>query len=110
MLDRLRKQKEMPLVRRRSHDGDTRWLFRRAVASRPIGEQALSCRIKQIGVECNQARRAALLHLAGRLPAAIAADLLGLHVATTIQRTQIAGRPWTTTATSSRRPSLRDSR
>ena len=52
--------------------------------------------------QCNQARRAALLHLAGRLPAALVADLLGVHVATATQSAQIAGRPW------SDYPTLRD--
>ncbi len=50
--------------------------------------------MKRIGVECNDARRAALLHLAGRLPAAIVADMLGVHIATATQWAQIAGRPW----------------
>ena len=62
--------------------------------SRPIGEQALSHRMSRIGIECNNARRAALLQLAGRIPAAIVADLLGVHVATATQWAQIAGRPW----------------
>lgn len=73
---------------------DAPWLFPGAVASRPIGEQVLSRRMKQIGVECNQARRGALLHLAGRVPAAIVADTLGVHVATATQWAKIAGRPW----------------
>lgn len=70
------------------------WLFPGSAPSRPIGEQALSHRMSRIGVECNDARRAALLQLAGRLPAAIVADLLGVHVATATQWAQIAGRPW----------------
>ena len=73
---------------------DARWLFPGAVASRPIGEQVLSRRMKQIGVECNPARRAALLHLAGRIPASIIADTLGVHIATATQWARIAGRPW----------------
>lgn len=47
-----------------------------------------------IGVDCSDARRAALLELAGRLPAAIVADLLGVHVTTATKWAQIAGRPW----------------
>jgi hypothetical protein len=70
------------------------WLFPAAAPSRLIGELVLSRRMKRIGVDCNDARRAALLELAGRLPAAIVADLLGVHVATATQWAQIAGRPW----------------
>jgi hypothetical protein len=50
--------------------------------------------MKRIGVDCRDTRRAALLELAGRLPAAIVADLLGVHVTTATQWAQIAGRPW----------------
>jgi hypothetical protein len=70
------------------------WLFPGSPPSRPLGEHVLSLRMKRLGVECNGARRAALLQLAGRLPAAIVADLLGIHVATATQWAQIAGRPW----------------
>lgn len=70
------------------------WLLPSSAPSRPIGELALSRRMKRIGVDCNDARRAALLQLAGRLPAAIIADLLGVHVTTATQWAQIAGRPW----------------
>lgn len=70
------------------------WLFPGGTSARPIGEQVLSGRLKRIGVDCNDARRAALLQLAGQLPAAIVADLLGVHVSTATQWAQIAGRPW----------------
>jgi integrase len=70
------------------------WLFPGAVPSRPIGELVLSRRMKRIGVDCRDTRRAALLELAGRLPAAIVADLLGVHITTATQWAQIAGRPW----------------
>lgn len=70
------------------------WLFPGGTSARPIGEQVLSRRMKRIGVDCNDARRAALLQLAGQLPAAIVADLLGVHVSTATQWAQIAGRPW----------------
>jgi hypothetical protein len=70
------------------------WLFPGAVPSRPRGELVLSRRTKRIGVECNDARRAALLELAGRLPAAIVADMLGIHITTAAQWAAIAGRPW----------------
>ena len=54
------------------------WLFPGNPPSRPIGEQVLSRRMKLIGVDCNQDRHAALLQLAGEIPAAIVADLVGV--------------------------------
>jgi hypothetical protein len=70
------------------------WLFPGSAPGRPVGEHVLSRRMKRIGVDCNDARRAALLELAGRLPAAIVADLLGVHVSTATQWAELAGRPW----------------
>jgi integrase len=81
---------------------DHQWLFPGAVPSRPIGELVLSRRMKRIGVDCRDTRRAALLELAGRFPAAIVADLLGVHVTTAMLWAQIAGRLW------GDYPSLRD--
>jgi len=70
------------------------WLFPGNPPTRPIGELSLSRRLKHIGVACNDERRAALLHLAGEIPAAILADLAGLHISTATAWAQIAGRPW----------------
>jgi hypothetical protein len=70
------------------------WLFPGNPPSRPISEQWLSRRLKLIGVNCNQDRRAALLHLAGEIPAAILADIVGVHVITAGAWADIAGRPW----------------
>jgi hypothetical protein len=70
------------------------WLFPGNPPSRPIGELSLSRRLKHIGIECRQDRRAALLHLAGELPAAILSDIVGVHVNTATAWAQIAGRPW----------------
>lgn len=50
--------------------------------------------MKRVGVDCCDTRRAALLELPGRLPAAIVADLVGVHLTTATQWAQIAGRPW----------------
>jgi hypothetical protein len=70
------------------------WLFPGNTPSRPISEQTLSRRLKLIGVDCNQDRRAALLYLAGEIPAAILADIVGVHVTTAGAWADIAGRPW----------------
>jgi hypothetical protein len=70
------------------------WLFPGNPPSRPIGELTLSRRLKHLGIDCNQHRRAALLHLAGEMPAAILADIVGVHINTAAAWAEIAGRPW----------------
>lgn len=70
------------------------WLFPGNPPSRPIGELTLSRRLKRIGIDCKRDRRAALLHLAGEIPAAILSDLVGVHVTTATAWAEIAGRPW----------------
>jgi integrase len=72
----------------------SRWLFPGNPPSLPIGELSLSRRLKRFGVDCNDARRAALLHLAGEIPSTILSDLVGVHVHTAIAWAEIAGRPW----------------
>jgi hypothetical protein len=70
------------------------WLLPGNPPSRPIGELSLSRRLKLFGIDCNQHRRAALLHPAGEIPAAILADIVGVHVNTAAAWAEIAGRPW----------------
>ena len=43
-------------------------------------------------------RRAALTHLAARLPAAVLADLLGIHPNTAVRWVRAAGGDWTSYA------------
>jgi hypothetical protein len=71
-----------------------RWLFPGRPPSRPIGELSLSKRLKRIGVDCKNDRRGALLHLAREMPAAILADLIGVHISTATAWAEIAGCPW----------------
>jgi integrase len=73
---------------------DARWLFPGWHGGQPITEQVLSRRLKRLGIDCFDARRTALLQLAGEIPAALLADLLGVHVATATKWAEIAGRPW----------------
>jgi site-specific recombinase XerD len=70
------------------------WLFPGNPPSRPMSEQQLSRRLKLFGIDCKHDRQAALLHLAGELPAAILADIVGVHVNTAGAWAEIAGRPW----------------
>ncbi len=43
-------------------------------------------------------RRRALVHLAGQLPAAVVADLVGIHATTVVHWSRAAGADWTTYA------------
>lgn len=70
------------------------WLFPGSPPSRPMNEQQLSRRLKLVGIDCKQDRQAALLHLAGEIPAAILADIVGISVNTAGTWAEIAGRPW----------------
>jgi integrase len=70
------------------------WLFSGRVAGRPVDEQVLSRRLKRIGVDCGATRRTALLQLAGQMPAAVLADLLGINILTATKWAETAGRPW----------------
>jgi hypothetical protein len=70
------------------------WLFPGDPPSRPISELSFSRRLKLVGIDCHQHRRAALLHLAGEIPAAILADIVGVHINTATAWAEIAGRPW----------------
>lgn len=73
---------------------ESRWLFPVRLTGPADQRTRPSLRLKRIGVDCPEARRTALLQLAGQMPAALVADLLGVHVATATQWAQIAGRTW----------------
>jgi hypothetical protein len=70
------------------------WLFPGSSPGRPIGAQSLSRRLKRIGVDCHARRIAALLDMAGQIPAPVLADLLGIGILTATKWAEIAGRPW----------------
>jgi hypothetical protein len=70
------------------------WLFSGQTPGRPVDEQVLSHRLKRIGVDCGATRRTALLQLAGKMPAAVVADLLGINILTATKWAETAGRPW----------------
>ncbi len=60
----------------------TAWLFPGHLPGRPITPARLGERLRRIGVYAQTGRRAALLDLSAQLPAAVLADLLGLHQTT----------------------------
>ena len=70
------------------------WLFPGNPPSRPIGDPSLSRQLKLVGIECNQDCRAALLHLAAEILAAVLSDLVGIHVNTAGAWADMAGRRW----------------
>ena len=71
-----------------------RWLFPGGSPGRPIGSLPLSRRLKRLGVECQAQRLAALVDIAGQVPAPVLADLLGINILTATRWAEIAGRPW----------------
>jgi hypothetical protein len=85
--------------------GPPPWLFPGA-PGRSISPNHLARRLRALGVD-TASRRAALLQLCGELPAAVIADLLGVHIGTAIAWSRAAGRPWPTTSPPARIGPLR---
>ena len=72
----------------------TTWLFPGHLPGRPITPATLGERLRAIGIYAQPGRRAALLDLAAQLPAAVLADLLGLHENTAARWMHQAGGDW----------------
>jgi hypothetical protein len=72
----------------------TTWLFPGHLPGRPITPDTLGERLRALGIYAQTGRRAALLDLAAQLPAAVLADLLGLHHNTTARWMHQAGGDW----------------
>jgi hypothetical protein len=72
----------------------SRWLFPGLQLNTPIHEEAMRRRLRRLGITGRAARNAAALQLAKTLPAAVLADLLGVHEATAEDWTQLAARDW----------------
>ena len=72
----------------------TTWLFPGHLPGRPITPATLGERLRAIGIYAQTGRRAALLDLAAQLPAAVLADLLGLHETTAAKWMHQAGGDW----------------
>lgn len=71
------------------------WLFPGRQAGRHQHPDYLRIRLARIGIECIPARNAALIHLAAEVPAAVLADILGLHPSTATRWVELAGAKWT---------------
>jgi hypothetical protein len=72
----------------------TTWLFPGHLPGRPITPARLGERLRALGIYAQTGRRAALLNLAAQLPAAVLADLLGLHETTAAKWMHQAGGDW----------------
>jgi hypothetical protein len=70
------------------------WLFPGGLPGKPITAARLGTRLHALGVHAQTGRRAALLDLAGQLPAAVLADLLGLAPGTAVKWMRQAGGDW----------------
>lgn len=77
-----------------SGDGSP-WLFPGGRPGQPISSDRLAERLRQIDLQPGQARSTALFELAGELPAAILARLLGIHISVAVKWQRAAGGDWT---------------
>lgn len=74
------------------------WLFPGRRPGRAAHPATLATRLRRLGLEPRPARNSALLHLAEQLPAAVLADLLGVHFTTAERWNTAAGSRWMTYA------------
>ena len=74
------------------------WLFPGLDPGQPLNAAYLGERLRRLGVATMPGRRRALVHLAGQLPAAVVADLVGIHATTAVAWSRAAGADWTTYA------------
>jgi hypothetical protein len=70
------------------------WLFPGGMPGQPITAARLGQRLRIIGIRALPGRRAALIDLAGQLPAAILADTLNLSPGTAVRWMHQAGADW----------------
>ena len=73
----------------------SKWLFPGLLPGQPITAKRLAERLRILGVAVQAGRRAALIDLAAQMPAAVLADLLGLHPTTAVRWMHEAGTDWT---------------
>lgn len=70
------------------------WLFPGLLPGRPLTAARLGERLRALGIHTQPGRRAALTSLAAQLPAAVLAELLGLHPTTAVRWVRDAGGDW----------------
>jgi len=72
----------------------TAWLFPGLHPGRPLHPGQLGKRLRRLGIHTLPGRRAALLHLASQIPAAVLADILHIHPTTAVHWVNAAGGDW----------------
>ena len=70
------------------------WLFPGLHPGRPLTAARLGDRLVALGIDGRAGRRAALMHLAAQLPAAVLAEMLGLTPGTAVRWVRAAGGDW----------------
>jgi hypothetical protein len=73
---------------------DTTWLFPGHLPGQPITPARLGERLGRHGIDTRACHRAAMLQLATTVPAAVLADLLGIHTITATDWAHAAGGDW----------------
>ena len=73
----------------------TRWLFPGRASIRPVTALAVTRQLNQHGIHVRAGRTAALTGLAGQLPPAVLASLLGMHPATADRWSRRIASDWT---------------
>lgn len=79
------------------HDADG-WLFPGRRHGQPMSAGAMQRRVTKYGITARAARNTALLELARDVPAAVIADLLGIHPGTAERWRRVAAGEWVTYA------------
>jgi len=74
------------------------WLFPGLHPGRPLHPSGLGQRLRRLGIPTMAARRAALMQLAGQIPAAVLAEILHLSPTTAVRWVAAAGGDWNTYA------------
>ena len=75
--------------------GTSPWLFPGGRPDRPISAEHLGERLRQIGLRPGQDRSGALFALATELPAALLAQLLGIHISVAVTWQRASSGDWT---------------
>jgi hypothetical protein len=75
-------------------NGSSSWLFPGGQPGQPISAFQLGERLRQLGIRCGQSRSAALFQLATDLPAAVLANMLGIHISVAVQWQRASAGDW----------------
>ena len=76
-------------------DGTSSWLFPGGQPGQPISAFQLGERLRQHGIQAGRSRSAALFQLATDLPAALLANMLGIHISVAVQWQRASAGDWT---------------